>query len=193
MQLLRAHEATQVPWKNGLGVTTELAVWPRGSSFDRDDFRWRLSAAAVEADGPFSRFDGCDRVLVVTAGAGLVLDHGGAAPAATIGRLQPHAFAGEWTTTAQLVDGAVVDFNLIHRRDVPAELAVFAGDDRPVEEDLAHAHVFVHLLRGSVGLSLAGATAQLDAGDSAWMQGARGSQRLRLCPRDAEWLIVRIG
>lgn len=193
MQLVRAHEATAVPWKNGKGVTTELAVWPPGSGFDRDDFRWRLSAARVDTDGPFSRFDGCDRVLVVTTGAGLVLDHGGAAPAASIGRLQPHAFAGEWRTTAKLVDGPVVDFNLIRRRDVPGELAVFAGVDRPWEEPLDHAHVVVHVLRGAVALARAGDTVRLEAGDSAWVQGPQLHQTLRVSAHEAELVIVRLG
>ncbi|NOT31270.1 MAG: HutD family protein, partial [Planctomycetes bacterium] len=66
---LRPADARVVPWKNGRGTTSEYAVWPAGSSFERGDYDWRLSAARVEAEGPFSTFPGCERILTVTSGA----------------------------------------------------------------------------------------------------------------------------
>ncbi len=39
-----------IPWKNGLGHTTELAISEGGSL---DDFDWRLSIASVVNDGDF--------------------------------------------------------------------------------------------------------------------------------------------
>ncbi|MFN9927385.1 MAG: HutD family protein, partial [Phenylobacterium sp.] len=59
--LLRAADRLAVPWKNGGGITRELAVWPPGASFD--DFVWRVSMAEVHQDGPFSSFPGVDRIL----------------------------------------------------------------------------------------------------------------------------------
>lgn len=46
-------------WKNGGGVSREMACAPEGS----DPFDWRVSVATIEADGPFSRFNGIGRTI----------------------------------------------------------------------------------------------------------------------------------
>ena len=66
MRLLPAADRVPVPWKNGGGVTREVAAFPDGAGFD--DFLWRISMAEVRADGPFSVFPGVDRVLAVLEG-----------------------------------------------------------------------------------------------------------------------------
>src|SRR3546814_10305481 len=69
MQVLRAAAHRVMPWKNGGGSTTEVAVAPDGAGLD--EFDWRISMAVVGADGPFSGFPGVDRTLAVPARAGL--------------------------------------------------------------------------------------------------------------------------
>ncbi len=64
-------DSRRVPWRNGRGVTEEIAIWPGGASFENGDFDGRISKAGVTEPGPFSEFLGFDRVLVVTSGAGL--------------------------------------------------------------------------------------------------------------------------
>ncbi len=51
MQILRASDHRVMPWKNGGGSTTEIAVFPIDSGLDA--FDWRVSMATVAADGPF--------------------------------------------------------------------------------------------------------------------------------------------
>jgi environmental stress-induced protein Ves len=60
----------RMPWKNGGGQTTEIAV-SAGASLA--DFDWRVSIAEINADGPFSAFAGVDRTLVLLSGAGVRL------------------------------------------------------------------------------------------------------------------------
>ncbi|TIN81446.1 MAG: HutD family protein, partial [Mesorhizobium sp.] len=72
MRILRAAEYRSMPWKNGGGVTTEIAVSPSGAGLD--DFDWRVSMARVELSGPFSQFAGIDRTLAVLEGEGIVLE-----------------------------------------------------------------------------------------------------------------------
>ncbi|CAL4867244.1 Protein Ves [Asticcacaulis sp. MM231] len=55
------------PWKNGGGVTREVAVFPVGASMD--DFLWRVSMAVVTEAGPFSLFTNIDRHLTVLSGS----------------------------------------------------------------------------------------------------------------------------
>ena len=69
MQILRAANYKVMPWKNGLGSTTEIAIFPANAKLD--DFDWRVSMAQVTSDGPFSSFPGIDRTLLVIDGAGI--------------------------------------------------------------------------------------------------------------------------
>jgi uncharacterized protein len=107
-------EFTVMPWKNGGGTTTQLALHPRGA--DMDSFGWRISMARVASDGPFSAFPGVDRSLAIVEGAGLRIqaqDMPGMAlqPASPVFR-----FAGEASIHATLADGPLTDFNVMTRR-----------------------------------------------------------------------------
>jgi environmental stress-induced protein Ves len=113
-RILRAAEATLQPWKNGLGLTRELALHPPGSN--ADDFQWRCSVAEVVGDAPFSRFDGIDRQIVLLEGAGFVMTLDHEQTRALRQPLQPFAFAGEAQVSVALIDGPTRDFNLMLRR-----------------------------------------------------------------------------
>jgi environmental stress-induced protein Ves len=120
MRKWTAKDYRTMPWKNGGGSTTELAIFPEGAGMDH--FVWRLSTATVAQDGPFSHFAQIDRSLAILTGAGLVLktDTGSVAEQ-MISLTQeslPHRFAGEDNIFAELIDGTVVDLNLMTRRDV---------------------------------------------------------------------------
>lgn len=115
MKLLRSTDYRVMPWSNGGGTTTEVAIWPPDSSLD-DCFGWRISMADVRASGPFSLFPGVDRHLVVTEGQGMVL-HGmpdGPLEVAPLGG--PASFPGEIAIDGQLRGGAIRDYNLMVRR-----------------------------------------------------------------------------
>lgn len=117
MLLSRLPEQRRTPWKNGGGVTTELLALPRGATLDT--FALRISRARVDGAGPFSRFPGVDRTLIVLAGEGLALRlHGedGAESQELPARAAPFAFAGERAIDATLLGGPVEDFNVMTRR-----------------------------------------------------------------------------
>ena len=59
------------PWKNGAGLTREIAVARNAAT--ECGFDWRLSVAEVARDAPFSAFPGVDRCIVLLRGAGLQL------------------------------------------------------------------------------------------------------------------------
>jgi environmental stress-induced protein Ves/predicted GIY-YIG superfamily endonuclease len=109
---LAASSYRDMPWKNGRGVTTEIARRPAGDG----PFDWRVSTAAVVESGPFSPFPGLDRVLVVVQGEGLSLSHDGGA-AVTLAPLEPYAFSGDAQTMGGPIGGPVRDFNVLWRRD----------------------------------------------------------------------------
>jgi environmental stress-induced protein Ves len=110
--LLRASDRIAVPWKNGGGITREVAIWPPGSGFE--NFDWRVSIAEVREAGPFSRFENIDRTLMILKGrlaltiAGGQMELDPASPAC--------AFAGEADCSGVPVGGPVTDLNVMTRR-----------------------------------------------------------------------------
>ena len=103
-------------WKNGAGLTREIALGPAGAGLD--DFGWRLSVAELERDAPFSAFPGIDRCIVVIDGAGMALHDAAGAPVRTLAPLEPWAFEGERALHAHLAHGPCRDFNVMTRRGV---------------------------------------------------------------------------
>ena len=103
------------PWKNGAGLTREIAFGGASSS----EFDWRISLAEVERDAPFSAFPGVERCIVLLRGAGMQLrSTDGAIDHALTTPLAPFRFTGDVALTASLVDGPSSDFNVMTRRGV---------------------------------------------------------------------------
>lgn len=114
MRILRATEYRRMPWKNGGGETREIMVSPPGATLDSLD--WRVSLATVASDGPFSVFNGVQRTLSVIRGSGIRLQVGDAPATTLLENSKPYAFDGEAETSATLIDGAIVDLNVMTRR-----------------------------------------------------------------------------
>lgn len=112
IEIARWNDLRPQPWKNGGGVTYELALGPQRA--DAASFDWRVSIAEVASDGPFSIFEGVDRTLVLLDGRGveLVVDGHSTALSAAQPRL---SFAGSAQTYARLFDGPVRDLNVMTR------------------------------------------------------------------------------
>ena len=115
MRIIRAGDCKTTPWKNGGGSTTEIAASPEGASFET--FDWRVSMAQVASDGAFSDFPGIDRTLVVIKGSGLMLTVGRDDPVELGSGGEPLRFQGETPASARLTDGAIIDLNVMTRRD----------------------------------------------------------------------------
>ena len=113
MRIWRAADHRRMPWKNGGGVTTEIAVSPDWAVLD--DFDWRVSTALVASDGPFSAFPGIDRTLTILEGEGLVLDIEGK-QVELLPTSEPFSFAADRPTSARLIGGPVTDLNVMTRR-----------------------------------------------------------------------------
>jgi environmental stress-induced protein Ves len=122
-----------VPWKNGGGVTREIACYPAGA--DLQSFEWRISIADITHDGPFSDFSGIDRVITLLSGKGvrLVSQQG---EKSDIDHLldepfQPFYFSGDLPITADLLDGPCQDFNVMTRRGVcAAQVSICRNSNR---------------------------------------------------------------
>jgi environmental stress-induced protein Ves len=114
MQILRASDRHAMPWKNGGGSTTEIAIGPAGASIDA--FDWRISMAQVATDGPFSVFDGINRTLAVIQGGGMELTIGDQRPVVLDCKSEPLSFPGDTPTAARLLAGEITDLNVMTQR-----------------------------------------------------------------------------
>jgi environmental stress-induced protein Ves len=102
-------------WKNGAGLTRELAVSPLEASSEH--FDWRISVAEVTRDAPFSAFPGVDRCIVLLRGAGMRLRAAsGAWVQQLVEPLEPFRFSGDDAVDATLIAGESSDLNVMVRR-----------------------------------------------------------------------------
>lgn len=136
-------------WQNGGGITHQLC-----RQDDEHGMLWRLSIAEVASDGPFSRFDNTDRIILLLTGAGFSLHGVGAQPQVLDTPLKPFAFAGETAIHCTLLDGAVRDFNLMTRRGaVQAQLQVLTISSAVQTLPLS-AQTLLYVANGSVNAVL---------------------------------------
>lgn len=114
MQHLRHEDYRTVPWKNGGGITREIAL---AEDMAGGGFLWRLSMATVSASGPFSHFPGVDRTIACLQGNGMRLAFGDGRVADVLRAGAPLAFPGEADIHADCIDGETIDLNVMTMRD----------------------------------------------------------------------------
>lgn len=120
MEIIRYAELKAQPWRNGGGVSREVASRPtsgaasaaagtaQGAAWD-----WRVSIAEVSKAGAFSAFPGMDRVLTVIEGELLLLSVDGAEH--PLEKYRPFRFSGEAASAGALPTGDIRDLNVFTR------------------------------------------------------------------------------
>ena len=133
MKRFSAKDFREMPWKNGGGVTTELLCIPDAST---SGFLLRISRAKVEKDGPFSFFPGIDRKLLILEGAGCRLSFLDKEEVLVPGSILE--FPGEAPIDCKLIDGSLIDFNVMINR-------MWGTAQVLISKDLANAQFAYHL------------------------------------------------
>ncbi|KWO39797.1 histidine utilization protein HutD [Burkholderia sp. MSMB1459WGS] len=167
--LIRGADLVASPWKNGGGVTREIGAFPPGAALDA--FAWRVSVADVGTAGPFSRFDGVDRTLVLLSGTGMTLVEAGGTRHVLDAPLARADFAGETAIDATLHDGATRDFNLMTRRSAArGSVDVWPEGMHRIERADT---VLLFCATGAVGVEIDGAHHALQEMDTLRLDGPR--------------------
>lgn len=145
MEIVRFADLKPEPWRNGGGVTRELASRPLAASAQDGAWDWRVSIADLTKAGDFSPFPGMERVLTVVEGELLLLIVGGTEH--PLEKYRPFRFSGEAASSAALPTGDIRNLNVITRA------GAYKGYTSIVELSKKRAHP---LFAGQLGVLLQG-------------------------------------
>ncbi len=109
IKIIKSKEYKNMPWKNGLGTTYEVAIYPKEAQLVKCDFQWRLSSAHILNNNSFSTFNGYSRILIVWKGDGLILNDKKLLP------MVPYQFSGDDKIDCSLIKDEVFDLGLIYK------------------------------------------------------------------------------
>jgi len=185
---IAAAQLVVAPWKNGGGVTTEIAAGAPRS--DDQQWSWRVSVAEVGATGPFSAFHGIDRTIAVVEGSGMDLrfDDGRMVP---LELNRPVDFDGGDAVTGILRDGRIRDFNvMVDRRSYSAQLDIVDKPETVSRVLSAGGVLLIHVLGGGCAIVSGGPEDLLGRDESAIFEGA--GQVAVSVPADARVAIVTL-
>jgi environmental stress-induced protein Ves len=164
LRLIRQSEMLEGPWRNGMGVSWEIASHKQPGAAE---FSWRFAKARIDRDVPFSIYPGIDRVFMQISGNGLDLEFEGGHVLAVHESNVPHAFACDVPLNCKLRDGPCFDLNLFTARGIYEAQASVIKLSGMETLDLSNIEAVFFALEGSVVLSGQGAAVQLQAGDAA--------------------------
>ena len=167
LQVLRAADHRRMPWRNGAGVTCEIAALPDGSG--SGEFDWRISIAEVTDGGPFSSFPGIERTIVLIEGEWMALTVDGRRY--RFGLHEPFTFDGGSETQCE-VAGLSRDLNVMTRRGRVTATVVIATAASGTPGTAERSDVAVVCLVPGVRLTdTDGTTVDLDALDAVLSTG----------------------
>jgi len=108
VKIIRLKEAPVQRWS--AGTTTELFIYPEGSSFKDANFNLRISIATVEEETSiFTSFPNTERTLIVLEGHQHLVH---SEKSVKLGKLDIHRFSGDCTTNCT---GTSTNFNVMSR------------------------------------------------------------------------------
>jgi environmental stress-induced protein Ves len=152
MKLLRPTDYRVMPWRNGGGTTTELVIDPG------ERFRFRASIADVRDSGPFSRFEGYDRHIMIVEGNGMMLACG-AHGDIELEPFAPRLFSGDWAVDGILRAGPVRDFNwIVDRSRARSALEVRLLTTRETVHVPSGSTCVIHVFSGALREATSGET-----------------------------------
>ena len=164
LRLIRQTEMPEGPWRNGMGVSWEIALHKEPGAAD---FSWRFAKARIDRDVPFSIYPGMDRVFMQISGNGLDLEFEGGHKIEVHHSNVPHTFPCDVPLNCKLLDGPCFDLNLFTARGkYQAEASVLKLNGME-SIDLSGVEAVFFALEGSVVLSGQGGAVHLQTGDAA--------------------------
>jgi environmental stress-induced protein Ves len=153
--VLRKGDCQKMPWKNGQGFTSEIAIYPVGASFSENSFLWRLSSAEIANEGAFSLFPGYERYLALVKGDGLKLNFEPSKRQVLLQLGKVCRFSGTDEVSSSLSGGPVEDLNLIYSASrVKAVFESVGLRSKPRSFGMTGTVGFIYCVEGPVSVSV---------------------------------------
>ncbi|WP_048707898.1 HutD/Ves family protein [Microvirga massiliensis] len=162
-RLIAPSEHRLTPWKNGLGTTSDVFLFPEGSSHETFDIR--VSLAPIVSESVFSAFPGVDRWITRLGRSrlSLVFDDG---DARALSRMEPLLFDSARTPRSRLPDGDTRVLNVMTRRGRwMASVLPLQGRTLPIELQ-GDALSILYLVAGQWSACSEGTVLRGEAGDT---------------------------
>lgn len=170
IKLIRHAETTPTPWKNGMGIGRNIAVWP---SKVEDDFDVLIATAEMSGTVPFSSYPGVDRSLFVTAGSLLLTSENRETVLSK--ESAPLVFAGEEEIIGTAIGGETMqDFNLLSKRGVIHHTLARWEVSATSTEITVPDNLLIHIQEGQAEVVCEAFEALLHAGDTVIMSKLDG-------------------
>jgi environmental stress-induced protein Ves len=164
LQRIRQSEFVEGRWKNGMGVSWEIAALREEGAAD---FSWRLAMARIDTDVPFSIYPGMDRVFMQLKGNGLDLEFEGGHVLHVHQSFVPHSFSCDIPLDCKLLDGPCMDLNLFTKRGryrSEASVVSIAGQR---QLQVVNPATLLFVLKGACRVSAGDTSVELSEGDAA--------------------------
>lgn len=134
-------DCAEGPWKNGKGLTRQIALYPPEATLGENNFDWRLSSATILGENQFSSFKGLNRWLIIWKGDGVFLN------GKELKRHSPYHFSGDQEINCLPIGDKVIDLGLIYDpKKGSADLQVLSG---PTDLNAFGGSVFLFQAEGS--------------------------------------------
>ncbi|KAI8967165.1 hypothetical protein BDF20DRAFT_902111 [Mycotypha africana] len=104
-------------WKNGLGKTSEIAIYPPDKDYRKDSFFWRFSLNEIDADFNFPVLLGYEYTTIIL-NSTIHLSHRGEEVAHTVKPLFPYGWCAEWITSCRVTHAPVESLLFLIKRDL---------------------------------------------------------------------------
>ncbi len=164
LRLIRQSEMVEGPWRNGMGVSWEIASRREPNA---KEFSWRFAKARIDRDVPFSIYPGMERVFMQISGNGLDLEFEGGHRIEVRQSNVPYAFPCDIPLNCKLLDGPCFDLNFFTAREAYEAQASVLNLSGMETLDLAGIEAVFYALEGKAVLSGQGGAVTLNKGDAA--------------------------
>lgn len=133
------------------GTTTQLFIFPEGTTLAGRDFDWRISSAVIQTEeSDFTPFDGYERILIPLKGK-LEMEHQtpNGVIRQNVNQFELARFSGSWPTKGK---GKLTDFNLIFRPNYHPKVQISYFKEE-TQMSLEETTMVLYLLTGSVAIN----------------------------------------
>ncbi|KAI8647153.1 hypothetical protein BD408DRAFT_408688 [Parasitella parasitica] len=154
-------------WKNGLGRTSEISIYPPEKDYRKDSFFWRLSENEIDADFNFPIMLGyeCTNIILPNehgTKSTIHLNHRGEEASTTVKPLFPYSWNAEWATSCKVTNAPVSSLQFLIKRDLGTAQFSIDKIGQPISNEsgetgrklILGAFALVYVLDGHVRIGL---------------------------------------